>query len=411
MVVVTLVAAVLGAALAAGVFVLVRDARLRDSLDRARSETEFDLRLARSLPQNPAGLQGFVDAYEGRGLRAVLIAAGRTYVAGPTTSVAIPEDLRAIVTQGQLGYERQDVGATPTLIVGGPTPKGDAQLYFFFPETAIGDDLGQLRTALVLGVLAVTVVGFAFGHAASGRIRTLAEAERWQRRFTSDVSHELRTRSAALVSEASVLQENLDRLPSELRRPAELLVADVARLRRLVEDLTSMAQLDAGREVVVSERFDLGALVTGAVRSRGWEDRVQLTTAAVDVVSDRTRVDRIAANLIANAIEHGGGDVTVRVSQREANAFVEVADRGPGIAPEHLGMVFDRFFRGDVARTGPGSGLGLAIARENARLLGGEIEAWSEAGTGSRFTLRLPVAEPLRNGSSPVTSASDDGVT
>jgi signal transduction histidine kinase len=410
-VVVTLVTAVIGVALAAGVFVLVRDARLRDSLDRARSETEFDLRLARSLPQNPAGLQGFVDAYEGRGIRAVLIVAGREYVAGPSTISAIPEDLRALVAQGQLGYERLEVGTSPTLIVGGPTPKGDAQLYFFFPETAIRDDLGQLRTALALGVLAVTVVGFAFGHAASGRIRALAEAEQWQRRFTSDVSHELRTPIAALVSEASVLQENLDRLPGELRRPAELLVADVARLRRLVEDLTNMAQLDAGREVLASERFDIGGLVNGAVRSRGWENRVQLATAAVDVVSDRTRVDRIVANLIVNAIEHGGGEVIVRVGRREAEAFVEVVDRGPGIAPEHLGMVFDRFFRGDVARTRPGSGLGLAIARENARLLGGEIEVWSEAGSGSRFTLRLPVAEPLRNGSSPVTSTSDDGVT
>jgi two-component system sensor histidine kinase MtrB len=79
-------------------------------------------------------------------------------------------------------------------------------------------------------------------------------------------------------------------------------------------------------------------------------------------------------------------------------AFVEVADTGHGIAPEHLPHVFDRFFRADSARSGPGSGLGLAIARENARLLGGEVEVRSELTAGSRFTLRLPedraVAEP-----------------
>jgi two-component system, OmpR family, sensor histidine kinase MtrB len=71
---------------------------------------------------------------------------------------------------------------------------------------------------------------------------------------------------------------------------------------------------------------------------------------------------------------------------------VEVADTGPGIPPEHLEHVFDRFYRADPSRSGPGSGLGLAIARENARLLGGEVEARSELDTGSRFTLRLPDA-------------------
>jgi two-component system, OmpR family, sensor histidine kinase MtrB len=78
--------------------------------------------------------------------------------------------------------------------------------------------------------------------------------------------------------------------------------------------------------------------------------------------------------------------------------FVEVADAGPGIAPAHLPHVFDRFYQADAARSGPGSGLGLAIARDNARLLGGDVEVRSEPGSGSRFTLRLPedrsVAEP-----------------
>ena len=116
------------------------------------------------------------------------------------------------------------------------------------------------------------------------------------------------------------------------------------------------------------------------------------------VTTDRTRVDRIVANLIGNALDHGGEDVTVRVGRDEEGPFVEVADSGPGIAPEHLPHVFERFFRADPARSGPGSGLGLAIARENARLLGGDVEVRSEPTAGSRFTLRLPedraVAEP-----------------
>jgi two-component system sensor histidine kinase MtrB len=87
----------------------------------------------------------------------------------------------------------------------------------------------------------------------------------------------------------------------------------------------------------------------------------------------------------------------VRTGRDEEGPFVEVADAGSGISPEHLPHVFDRFYRADAARSGPGSGLGLAIAREHARLLGGDVEVRSEPGAGSRFTLRLPdrsVAEP-----------------
>jgi two-component system sensor histidine kinase MtrB len=246
----------------------------------------------------------------------------------------------------------------------------------------------------------------------------LAEAEAWGRRFTSDVSHELRTPVAALVSEVAVLEANLDRVPVEARRAAELLIADVARLRRLVEDLTSLAGLDAGREEVRTEPFDLGALIAGTVRSRGWSGRVTVRPEPIQLVSDRSRVDRIVANLIGNALEHGGGEVEVRARIEGEAITVEVADRGPGIEPADLDRVFDRFFRGDPARSGPGSGLGLAIARENARLLGGDVVATSEVGVGSTFALRLPrwvatpptVAEPLRDGAPPVARAPDDRV-
>jgi two-component system sensor histidine kinase MtrB len=232
---------------------------------------------------------------------------------------------------------------------------------------------------------------------AASRIATLAEAEAWGRRFTSDVSHELRTPVAALVSEASVLREHLAAMPPDARRAAELLVGDVARLRRLVEDLTNLASLDAGREQVRTEPFDLATLVAGTVLSRGWDGEVQIRSEPVPVTSDRTRVDRIVANLIGNALDHGGGAVVVSVGRSADGASVEVADTGPGIAPDHLEHVFDRFYRADPSRSGPGGGLGLAIARENARLLGGDVEARSEVGVGSRFTLRLPedpVAEP-----------------
>jgi len=398
-VVVVLVAAALGAALATVVFVLVRDARLRDSLERAREEAVFDLRLAGPLLEGSTDPETVAETFwEERGVHAILIANGRTIDSRPGSGISIPSGLRAIAARGQLGSVRVDVGGLPTLIVGGPTPDREAELYFAVSERGIHDDLRQLGIALLIGWAAIVVIAFAFGRAAGGRIATLAEAEAWGRRFTSDVSHELRTPLAALVTEASVLAEHLDRMPPEARRAAELLVGDVARLRRLVEDLTNLASLDAGREVVRTEPSDLGTLIDGTIRSRGWEGRVAIRSDPVHVATDRSRIDRIVANLIGNALDHGGDGVAVRVGRNDSGPFVEVADAGPGIAPEHLPHVFDRFYRADAARSGSGSGLGLAIARENARLLGGEIEVASELGAGSRFTLRLPedgsVAEP-----------------
>lgn len=407
----TLIVALLSAALAAGLFVLVRDARLRDSLDRARSEIELDLRLAGPLLAGTPDLQQAVESYRDRGVDAVLIADGHAYRSKPSVDPAIPQDLRAIVAAGRLGYERLEVDGSPTLILGGPSPNGRAELYVLFSEAGIHDDLDQLRTALIVGWLAIVAIGFAFSRAAAGRIATLAEREAWGRRFTSDVSHELRTPVAALVSEAAVLEAHLAEMPPEASRAAELLVGDVARLRRLVEDLTGLAALDAGGDEVRAEPFDLGALVAGCIRSRGWAARVTTRIDPLDVVSDRSRVDRIVANLVGNALEHGGGGVNVDVARDEGGAFVEVTDEGPGIAPEDVAHVFDRFFRGDPARSRPGSGLGLAIARENARLLGGDVEVWSEPGVGSRFRLHLPfreaVAERLRNEGSRVADAPE----
>jgi two-component system, OmpR family, sensor histidine kinase MtrB len=215
-----------------------------------------------------------------------------------------------------------------------------------------------------------------------------------ERRFTADVAHELRTPVTALVAAASLLREHLAALPAQARRPAQLLVADVVRLRHLVEDLMEISRLDSGQEEVTAQPVDLTAQVTTIVAGRGWRDTVKVTGDGVWVLTDARRLERVLANLIANAVEHGGRDVTVEVSR----GGVTVADRGPGIAPEHLPRIFERFFKADPARSKAGSGLGLAIARENARLLGADLQVSSEPGAGTRFRLELPVTRPLPGG-------------
>ena len=221
--------------------------------------------------------------------------------------------------------------------------------------------------------------------ALEAKIGELQAAQARERRFTADVAHELRTPLTALMGEASLLADHLDRMPPEARRPAELLIADVGRLRKLVEDLMEISRFDAGAESVHAEEVDVAALVRAAVRARGWDDRVRLEGDGLRVTSDPRRLERIVANLVDNALEHGGSSVSVRIGENE----IEVADDGPGIPQEHLPHVFERFYKADASRSGSGTGLGLAIARENAILLGGELEVASEPGQGTRFTLRL----------------------
>ncbi|HXF73652.1 MAG TPA: HAMP domain-containing sensor histidine kinase, partial [Actinomycetota bacterium] len=443
--------------LALGSYLLVREARLRDSLERAERLTRLVLlHQARGLGPG-VDLQQFVESYRRLEVPAVLFAGGERYASDPAVDPEIPRGLRRLVEGGDLAYQRIEVGGEPALVVGGRAPGSSAELYFVFPEGGIARDLRFLAAVLSVGWAAVTATVGAVGWAVAGRtlapvgaasraarkvaegvletrlpassrdefgdwaaafnemaealeakIRALQEAEARERRFTSDVAHELRTPLTALVAEASLLAEHLAAMPEPARRPAQLLVGDVARLRRLVEDLMEISRLDAGVERVERDVLELGELVAAVVRARGWGEAVTLSLEPVVLATDRRRVERIVANLVGNAVEHAGG-ATVRVGREGAEAVVEVVDRGPGIAPEHLPHVFERFYKADPSRAAGGTGLGLAIALEHARLLGGGIEVASEVGAGTRFTLRLPVAEPLRDGDTGVARALHDG--
>jgi two-component system, OmpR family, sensor histidine kinase MtrB len=440
-----LVAGLSAAALAIASYFIVRETRLSDSVSSALEQSRFNLVLAtETLGQNPsaARIDLLLAQYERRGgFDTVGEVDGRPFSSSVSIGLAqVPPDLKRLVAQGQLAYERVEIAGTHYLAVGGRVDPANAELYYFYPEEALWSDLADLRNVLLAGLAVLAVLGALVGmflsrrllapvgrasvaahslaeglletrlpveskdefgawaasfnemaDALEGKILALSEAQARERRFTSDVSHELRTPLTALVAEASLLAEHLEQMPPEARRPAELLVNDVARLRDLVEDLMEISRLDAGEAHVREERVDLGSLVATTVRSRRWQDRVRLETDEVVLRSDHRRLERIVANLVGNALEHGGRDVAVRVALDGIGAFVDVSDEGAGIPPDRLPHVFDRFYKADTARAGPGSGLGLAIALENARLLGGDIDVWSEVGRGTRFTLRLPV--------------------
>jgi two-component system sensor histidine kinase MtrB len=186
-------------------------------------------------------------------------------------------------------------------------------------------------------------------------------------------------------------------VPDPARRPTELLISDVRRLRSLVDDLMEISRLDAGSEPVVPQQVELREFAGAVLRSGGWDGRVALTGGPVVVNTDPRRLERIIANLVGNALEHGRVGVEVTISSDAYDAYVEVADAGPGIPQEHLAHLFERFYKADKARTGPGSGLGLAIALENARLLTGDIRVSSELASGSAFRLVLPLERKSRD--------------
>jgi signal transduction histidine kinase len=422
------------AALGAGSYFVVRHNLLSDSVDSSIVETRRNLEVV-PFYKSPAKL---LQAYERRGLVAVVVRDGRVVSSFSVGLRQVPRGLRGVVESGELGYQRTTVAGTHYLVTGGPAQ--ETKVYFFFSEDGLRHELAQLRNILLAGVgilvLLAALVGFVLARSAlrpvarasaaaqslaeglletrlpvegqdefgawaqsfnemaaalEAKIDALSAAQARERRFTADVAHELRTPLTALVGEASLLSEHLERMPPESRRPAELLIGDVGRLRRLVEDLMEISRFDAGAESVHAEEVDVAALVAAAVRARGWEGRVSLDGHGLQVTSDPRRLERIVANLVDNALEHGGSHVEVRLGE----GVVEVVDDGPGISPEHLPHVFERFYKADESRSGGGTGLGLAIAQENARLLGGVIEVESKPGAGSRFTLRLAVAERL----------------
>jgi signal transduction histidine kinase len=424
------------AALALGSYFVVRHNLSADSV--ASGETQARRNLAIAPTYLSQGTEQLLAAYErgSAGFLTVGIRHGRPFSSRFMGTRQVPAGLRRLVARGELGYERTEVAGKRYLVVGGPVG-ADTELYFFFSEQGLRHDLALLRNILAGGVgILVLLAGFAgallarqtlrpvgrasdaarslaeglletrlpvegrdeFGSWAQSfnemaaaletKIADLSAAQARERRFTADVAHELRTPLTALVGEASLLAEQLDSMPLDSRRPAELLVADVGRLRRLVEDLMEISRFDAGQESVHAESVELGALTAATVRARGWDERVRLEAEEVELTSDPRRLERIVANLVGNAVEHGGSEVAVRVG-RDGGPFVEVADRGPGISREHLPHLFERFYKTDASRSGGGTGLGLAIAQENARLLGGRIEVWSEPGAGTRFTLRL----------------------
>nr|WP_245606378.1 HAMP domain-containing sensor histidine kinase [Streptomyces himastatinicus] len=207
------------------------------------------------------------------------------------------------------------------------------------------------------------------------------------------MSHELRTPLTAITAVTEVLEEEADALDPMIAPAVQLVVSETRRLNDLVENLMEVTRFDAGTARLVLDDVDVADQVTACIDARAWLDAVELDAARGIVARlDPRRLDVILANLIGNALKHGGSPVRVSVLPEGEDLLIKVRDHGPGIPEDVLPHVFDRFYKASASRPrSEGSGLGLSIAMENAHIHGGDISAANSPEGGAVFTLRLPM--------------------
>ncbi|MDI3409041.1 HAMP domain-containing sensor histidine kinase [Streptomyces sp. B-S-A6] len=243
------------------------------------------------------------------------------------------------------------------------------------------------------------------------KVADMSAREESSRRFVADMSHELRTPLTAITAVTEVLEEEEDSLDPMIAPAVRLVVSETRRLNDLVENLMEVTRFDAGTARLVLDDVDIADQITACIDARAWLDAVELDAErGIMARLDPRRLDVILANLIGNALKHGGSPVRVSVREEGTDLVISVRDQGPGIPEEVLPHVFDRFYKASASRPrSEGSGLGLSIALENAHIHGGEITAANSPGGGAVFTLRLPSGEG--DGDGGPGGSADDGDT
>lgn len=352
---------------------------------------------------------------------------------------SLPTDLRRQAEEGHAARQRFSIGATPQLAVAVPVPSVDALYFEVSPLAELASTLNVLRNSLAAAAATTTVLGAAFGLAATRRVlrpvsavagaaadiaagdlevnleemadpdlailatsfnaMTAALRDRIERdrRFVSAVSHELRSPLTTLVAAVEVMRAHRSELPERMRTATDLAASEVDRFDRLVQDLLEISRLDAGAVEPPEEEVHLGRFVLHAV------DGMAVDQAVVDVradvfdaviLADKRRLERVLANLVDNANQYGGGVTRVAVERHDDRVRMLVEDSGAGVPEIERSRVFERFFRGRSASArgaGDGTGLGLSIVAEHVSLHGGTVWVESAESGGARFVVELPV--------------------
>jgi len=231
--------------------------------------------------------------------------------------------------------------------------------------------------------------------------RELQRADQQRRNLTADVAHELRT-------PLQIIQGNLEGVLDGVYRPDEehikATLEETRTLARLVDDLQTLSLAEAGQLPLRKERVDVTELLSDVVTSfssqaeaLGVDIRMEThgDPAALFITADPGRLDQVLGNLVHNALQHTskGGSIILQVEPVQAGVRLQISDTGEGIPAGDLPFIFDRFWRGDRSRGragGASSGLGLAICKQLVQAHGGRIDAKSQVGKGTTFTIELP---------------------
>ena len=224
--------------------------------------------------------------------------------------------------------------------------------------------------------------------------------DQMRRDFVSNVSHELRTPLAAISAMAETIESGSVDPGEETEEFMRRIRNQISRLSNMVNELLDLSRIESGAAILHPEPIDLNALLTeaaGLVQPRATADGITIESQPAPgpaVEADRASVLRIATNLLDNAVKYSplGGTITIATRDEGDLASFTVSDDGPGIAPQDISRVFERFYKGDPSRTGVGTGLGLAIVKHIVRNHGGTVEVTSAPGQGAAFTVRLPKA-------------------
>ncbi|MDH4300401.1 MAG: ATP-binding protein, partial [Dehalococcoidia bacterium] len=247
------------------------------------------------------------------------------------------------------------------------------------------DELGRLATTL------------------NAMIGRLEKAFQRQRQFTSDASHELRAPLAVIEAESSLALQK-ERPSGDYRQSLETISQEAKQMSSLIDQLLILARADAGKEQWNFTEVKLNKLIANLstdveilCQEKGLSFQLGETQDAV-VKGDEVRLRELFMNLLNNAVRYSPAPGTVSVSLRREGqmAVVAIKDTGVGIPPEDIPFIFERFYRVDKSRSraAGGTGLGLAISRHIAEAHGGKIEVESQVGSGSTFSVWLPLHPP-----------------
>jgi two-component system sensor histidine kinase MtrB len=353
--------------------------------------------------------------------------------------------LVAIIDNREPRTMRIEVDKELVLAIGIPLDSVDAA-YFEFPSIQdVRSTLNSINLALTLAAIITTLLGIFLGAIvasravrpltaasqaaqaiAGGRLDTRLEETddpdlsaltssfndmaaalelRVERdtRFTSDVSHELRSPLMTLAASVEVMHARREEMPERAQVALDLLIADVARFQGLVEDLLEISRFDAGAIRLNVEELLVGEFVRQAVAISSLPMTSVMVTSTADQIiirGDRRRLARVIANLVDNGRAYGGGDLEISVfvpddEDPPSQVWITVEDHGLGVPLEERDLIFERFARGVVAgrRSGSdGAGLGLSLVDEHVKLHRGRVwvEERHDGSEGACFIIELP---------------------